>query len=109
MLPVVKIAKRDRGERSDGKGEEKWTLGMRQDNIKHGGDYTNFANYQADVDADAEGDVESEHIDVDAATMYQTNVKTSHSGRSRWVSKRDVDSSQCLQTSPRGATIDSRF
>ena len=61
VLPVVKIAKRDRGERSDGKGEEKWTLGMRQDNIKHGGDYTNFANYQADVDADAEGDVESDY------------------------------------------------
>ena len=49
------------------------------------------------------------NIDEDAATIYQTNVKTSHSGRSRWVSKRNVDSSQCLQTSPRGATIDSRF
>ena len=58
VLPVVKLEKRDKGERSDGKGKEKWTLGMRQDNIKDGSDYTSFADYQADVDADAEGDVE---------------------------------------------------
>ena len=58
VLPVVKLEKRDRGERSDGEGKEKWTLGMRQDNIKDGSDYTSFADYQADVDADAEGDVE---------------------------------------------------
>ena len=61
VLPVVKLEKKDRAESSDGKGKEKWTLGMRQDNIKHGSDYTNFANYQADVDADAEGDVESDY------------------------------------------------
>ena len=61
VLPVVKIEKRDKGERLDGGGKEKWTLGMRQDNIKDGGDYTSFADYQADVDADAEGDVESDY------------------------------------------------
>ena len=60
VLPVVKLEKRDRGESSDGKGKEKWTLGMRQDNIKDGSDYTSFADYQADVDADAEGDAESD-------------------------------------------------
>ena len=52
VLPVVKLEKRDRGESSNGKGKEEWTLGMRQDNIKHGGDYTSFADYQTDVDAD---------------------------------------------------------
>ena len=58
---VVKLEKRDRGESSNGKGKEEWTFGMRQDNIKHGSDYTSFADYQADVDADAEGDVESDY------------------------------------------------